>query len=584
MESAFGVTHSLLGQRWQWRALDERVAQQIAQAHGVPEVVARLLAARGTSFDDAADVLNPSLRHYLPDPSLFLGMDDAVARILAAIDKHERMVIFGDYDVDGATSTALLLRTLRSYGRDAGIYVPDRISEGYGPNVPALRKLAANGAKLVITVDCGVQSFEALEAAHEAGLDVIVVDHHIAATDLPVARAIVNPNRFDESDSARSFGHLAAVGVAFLLCVALNRARRAAGQSEAPLLDMLDVVALGTVCDVVPLTGLNRAFVTQGLKVMARREQLGLRTLMDIAGLQKAPDAGALGFHLGPRINAGGRVGASDLGVRLLTTDDEGEARQIASQLDSLNAERKAIEAIVLEQAMEKAEAQAGALAFVSGEGWHPGVVGIVASRIKEKLGKPAIVIALEAGIGKGSGRSISGVDLGAAVVAAKAEGLLINGGGHKMAAGLTAHEAALPALQALLEAQLETPVRAAQEAHALLLDASLAPGGATGELARAVQAAGPFGAGWPAPRVAIGPVSIVRADIVGADHVRVIASGSDGARLKAVAFRHAETPLGDALLNAGGRRFWLAGRLQHDDWNGRDEAELLLDDAAQIA
>jgi single-stranded-DNA-specific exonuclease len=578
---ALGISHSALGRPWRWRHGDDRIAQAIAQTHGVPDVVAKLLTARHVGLEDAPDVLSPTLRRWMPDPSLLKDMDIGAQRLSAAIDAGEPIAIFGDYDVDGATSAALLVRCLRHFGTSPGIYVPDRITEGYGPNVKAMQSLAEGGARLVICVDCGTQGFEALAAARDAGLDVIVVDHHKASTALPVAQAIINPNRFDESAESAALGHMAAVGVAFLLCVALNRLRRLAGKSEAPLLDMLDVVALGTVCDVVPLTGLNRAFVSQGLKVMARREQMGLRTLMDVAGLGKAPDAGSLGFHLGPRINAGGRVGRSDLGVRLLTTQDEDEARSLARQLDDLNAERKTIEALVQEQAESLAVQQDDPVLLVAGHGWHPGVIGIVAGRLKEKFGRPALVVALESGTGKGSGRSISGVDLGAAIIAAKDEGLLIAGGGHAMAAGLTIAEAALPAFRSFLNGQLGPSIAAAREGSALMLDASLAPAGLTGALARAVEGAGPFGAGWPAPRVALGPVTIVKANIVGADHVRVIASGSDGGRVKAVAFRHAATPLGDLLLDARGRKLWLAGRLQHDDWNGRDEAELHLEDAA---
>jgi single-stranded-DNA-specific exonuclease len=580
---ALGVVSSLLGQPWRWRRGDARAAEQIAQSLSVPDVVARLLANRDVSFDDAPDVLAPTLRRWLPNPSLFQDMDSAVERIVHALNHKQKISIFGDYDVDGATSSALLIRYFRNIGVEVTAYIPDRMREGYGPNSAAFRQLAATGTQLIITVDCGTQSFEPLAQAQAAGVDVIVVDHHKASAILPLAAAIINPNRFDETAEASAHGHLAAVGVAFLLCVALNRALRGTTFGEVDLLPLLDVVALGTVCDVVPLTGLNRAFVTQGLKVMARRQQLGLTALMDIAGLSKAPDAGALGFYLGPRINAGGRVGQSDLGVRLLTTQDETEARYIAKQLDDFNAERKAIEAAVQADANAMAERQNNALILVANDGWHAGVIGIVAGRLKEQYGRPAIVVALDGEIGKGSGRSISGVDLGAAVLSAKADGLLINGGGHAMAAGLTVARDALQPLHAYLEAQISPEIEHAQAGKALWLDSSLAPAGMTGDLARAVASAGPYGAGWAAPRIAVGPAKIVRCDIVGENHVRAIVTGQDGGKLKAMAFRAADTPLGDALLHGEGRSFWLAGRIQHDDWNGRDEAELHLEDAAVI-
>jgi single-stranded-DNA-specific exonuclease len=578
---ALGVSASLLGQPWRWRRGAARVAEQIAQVHEVPEIIARLLASRDVDVETAPDVLAPTLRRWLPNPSLFQDMDAATARILQALKARQRITIFGDYDVDGATSSALLIRYFRAIGVEVGVYIPDRIAEGYGPSAVALTKLAQGGTQLLITVDCGTQSFEALAAARAAGLDVIVVDHHKASIELPFAAAIINPNRFDETPEAATHGHLAAVGVAFLLCVALNRALRGTDFGEVDLLPLLDVVALGTVCDVVPLAGLNRAFVTQGLKILARREQLGLRTLMDVAGLTKMPDAGALGFYLGPRINAGGRVGKSDLGVRLLTTENEAEARSLAQQLNDLNAERKAIEALVQEDALRLAERQQGPVICVANEGWHQGVIGIVAGRLKEACGKPALVIALEGDIGKGSGRSISGVDLGAAVLAAKADGLLIAGGGHAMAAGLTVARAGVAALHSALETALGADVARAQESKALWLDGSVAPAGMTGDLARAVAGAGPYGAGWAAPRIAVGPALVVRCDVVGENHVRAIVTGPDGGKLKAMAFRAADTALGDALLHGQGQRFWLAGRIQHDDWNGRDEAELHIEDAA---
>lgn len=584
------VSHSALGQPWHWRGGSPQVAAAIAQRFGVSEVVGRLLAARGVAIEEAGDILNPSLRHWLPDPAIFKGMEDAVTRIHAAIEKQQYIVIFGDYDVDGATSAALLVRYFRSIGVTCGTYIPDRLLEGYGPSTDALEALKQAGTDLVITVDCGTQSYEALTAAHAAGLDVIVVDHHKASSELPLSRALINPNRLDESAAAAAFGHLAAVGVAFLLVVALNRALRQAGRftpsrPEPSLIDLLDVVALGTVADVVPLTGLNRAFVTQGLKVLARREQPGLTALMDVAGLTKAPDAGSLGFHLGPRINAGGRVGEANLGVRLLTTDDPGEARQIALRLNDLNSERRVIEAMVQAEAQAMAEAQLARntppVITVAGEAWHPGVIGIVAGRLKETFGRPVIVLSLDGGIGKGSGRSISGVDLGAAVIAAKAAGLLSAGGGHAMAAGLTVARAAIPPLTEFLNNGLAAQVQRARAERGLAIDAVTAPAGITADLARAVAGAGPYGVGWPSPRLATGPVRVIKADVVGDAHIRLIASGADGARLKAVAFRQLETDLGQCLLGARGAELHLAGRITLDDWGGRDAAELHIEDAA---
>ena len=524
----------------------------------------------------------------MPDPAIFNDMDAAAARLADAIAGQQRVVVFGDYDVDGATSAALLIRLLASLGLAADYYIPDRLMEGYGPSGAALVMLAERGAQLIVTVDCGAQAFEALEMARAAAVDVIVVDHHQCATALPLALALVNPNRLDESAAAAAHGHLAAVGMAWLLGAALLRTLRARGwfaqRAEPSLLDLLDIVALGTVADVAQLKGLNRAFVTQGLKVMAARRNLGLNALITIARLTRAPTASDLGFALGPRINAGGRVGKSDLGVRLLTTSDPEEAATIAAELDQLNAERRLIEGEVQTQAEALAAGQGNrAVLLVAGQGWHPGVIGIVAGRLKEKFGKPAIVIALdEAGVGKGSGRSISGVDLGAAVLAAKDHGLLVAGGGHAMAAGLTVAQDRIAALTEFLDTRLAADVALAREDRALLLDAVVAPGGVTPALVEALEGAGPYGAGWPAPRVAVGPLRMLRCDIVGTGHVRALMTGDDGKSLKGVAFRQAESELGQSLLNAPrDRRFWVAGRVKLDDWGSRPAAEIHIDDAA---
>ncbi|MGF7170161.1 single-stranded-DNA-specific exonuclease [Sphingobium xanthum] len=577
---ALDIDRSLTGRPWRWRGPEP--------AGSAGALIDDLLRARGCTHDALERERTPTIRAFMPDPSVFRDMDRAAERLAAAVIDRESVTIFGDYDVDGATSAALLIRLLRDLGLEAGYYIPDRLMEGYGPSGEALVALAGQGSSLVVTVDCGAQAFAALEAARDAGLDVIVVDHHKCAAALPVAHALVNPNRLDESDEGASHGHLAAVGVAFLLGAALIRTLRARGwfdkRTEPRLMDLLDIVALGTVADVAQIRGLNRAFVAQGLKAMARRGNIGLNALFAASRLERAPQAADLGFALGPRINAGGRVGRSDLGVRLLTTCDPEEAASLARELDRLNEERRAIEATVQEQAEALLATQTGrAVALVSSDGWHPGVIGIVAGRIKEKTGLPSIVIALdEAGIGKGSGRSIGGVDLGAAVLAAKDHGLLVAGGGHAMAAGLTIERDRLAAFADFLDDRLREDVARAAAAQALLIDLLVAPAGLTPDLVNEMEGAGPFGNGWPAPRVALGPVRVMKADIVGTSHVRAIVSGEDGRSLKAMAFRQVDTPLGQALLGADrSARFWLAGRARIDDWGARPAAELHIEDMA---
>ena len=578
MRHVLDVERSILGQPWRWRAL----AADQRDGFVPDDLLTQLLLARGCPREALDAHKLPSIRSFMPDPSIFRDMDTAAARLADAVERGESIAIFGDYDVDGATSSALLVLLLRQLGREARVYIPDRLTEGYGPNAAAITRLADEGATLIVTVDCGAQAFEALDAAR---CDVIVADHHQCATQLPRAVAVVNPNRRDEGDGALH-GHLAAVGVCFLLGAALLRTLRTRGyfadRAEPKLLDLLDLVALGTVADVAQLRGLNRAFVAQGLKVLAQRRNIGLTALAEAARLTRAPTASDLGFALGPRINAGGRVGRADLGVRLLTTSDPVEARAIATELDRLNEERRAIEAMVQEGA-EAMLRHDRAVCVVAGAGWHPGVIGIVAGRLKEKLGRPAIVIALdEQGIGKGSGRSITGVDLGAAVLAACEQGLLIAGGGHAMAAGLTIAADRVSAFADWLDVRLAGPVAEGMAARALLFDSVVAPGGVTPSLVDALEAGGPYGTGWPAPRVAVGPVRAVKVDVVGNGHVRAIVAGDDGRSLKAMAFRAADTALGQALLAAGPtRRLWLAGRAKRDDWSGRDVAELHLDDAA---
>jgi single-stranded-DNA-specific exonuclease len=579
----FGITASLTGQRWAWRGglapgdgLDGR---------GDDELLHHLFRSRGGDPADFARLKNPTLRDWLPDPSIFADMDRAAERLADALAGDELIVVYGDYDVDGATSAAVLIRYMCSVGGKVGHYIPDRLLEGYGPSADALVALRQAGADLVVTVDCGTQGFAALEAAKAAGLDVIVVDHHKAGTALPPAVALVNPNRLDEAPDAAQFGHLAAVGMAFLLAVALNRLLRARGwfaaREEPNLLRLIDLVALGTVADVAALRGLNRAFVTQGLKVMARRENIGMAALADAARLSRAPVARDLGFALGPRVNAGGRVGQADLGVKLLTTHDAAEAAAIAAQLDGLNQERRAIEQAVTEAAMASAVVADGCV-VVAGTGWHPGVIGIVASRVKERLNRPAIVIAIQDdGTAKGSGRSITGVDLGAAVLAAADHGLLIAGGGHAMAAGLTVAANRIGELAAFLDARLASAVAVATADRALSIDAAVAPRGLNAGLVDVLETAGPYGQGWPAPRVAAGPFTIADARIVGENHLRLQLAGADGGRIKAMAWRQGDSELGAALQGAGRRPIHVAGRVKRDDWAGGNAVELELDDAA---
>ena len=581
MDFALNVDRSLTGQPWRWR-------RSGAESTNLDSLVDELLLARGVAREDLPRHRDPRIRDFLPDPSVFRDMDKGAARLADALERGETIAIFGDYDVDGATSAALLTLLLRQLGAEPMVYIPDRLMEGYGPSGKALVELRNRGAAVAVCVDCGAQAFEALAEAKASDLDVIVVDHHQCSTALPVALAMINPNRLDESDEGAAQGHLAAVGMAFLLAVALVRELRARGrfteQAEPNVLDLLDLVALGTVADVARLKGLNRAFVTQGLKVMAGRQNIGMGALIEAARLTRDPICRDLGFALGPRINAGGRVGKSDLGVRLLTATDGEEARIIAAELDRLNEERRAIEMTVTEQATARAEAQAAdPVILVSGASWHQGVIGIVAGRLKERFGRPAIVIAeTEDGTGKGSGRSISGVDLGAAVLAAKDSGLLIAGGGHAMAAGLTVPSGGIEPLRAFLSQRLAADVETAMGGRALLLDAMLAPGGVAANLCDALDAAGPYGAGWPAPRVAAGPARLIKTGIVGDGHVRGFAVGDDGKSFKWIAFRSAGTELGQALLSsAADCRWWLAGTIKRDEWNGGNAAEMHLEDAA---
>lgn len=588
-----GVERSLTGRRWAARLADERTALAIAQRHGLPDAVARLLAARDVDLDSVTEFLDPTLRRFLPDPLHLKDMDVAIARLVRAVRGGERIVVFGDYDVDGATSSALLLRFFRSIGGNIGVYIPDRRKEGYGPNAPALVKLKADGAAVVVTVDCGVTAFEPLAEARRVGLDTIVIDHHMAEITLPDAIAVVDPNRIDDASPHKQ---MAAVGVAFLLAVGVNRALReanwyGASRPEPDLRQWLDLVALGTVCDVVPLTGVNRALVRQGLKVMAERRNVGLAALADVARLKEVPGAYHLGFLLGPRVNAGGRVGQADLGARLLSSDDPHEVGALALRLDEFNAERRAIERDVLDQAISRVEGLYGpdrkglpAALVIESDGWHVGVIGIVASRLVERYGRPAFVIGLDGDLGKGSGRSVRGVDLGAAVIAARQAGLLVNGGGHAMAAGLTVTREALPGLARFLDERIAPQLGAAPPVRELGIDAALAPAAATQELVGMIERVGPFGAGNALPRFVLKSVRVSYAQTVGEGHVRCTLVGAERGRVDAIAFRANQSALGPALLDPARPVLHVAGALRIDRFGGRESVRLQIDDAAAAA
>ena len=584
------VEHSLSGNRWTDR-LDLRgrnEALAISQTSGIPEIVGRVLAGRGVSADEAEGFLAPTLRDLMPDPSSLTAMDEAAVRIAAAITAGERVAIFGDYDVDGAASAALLARFLTAFGVPHEIYIPDRIFEGYGPNPDAIRQLIGNGAKLIVTVDCGSTSFESLETAREMGVDVVVLDHHQLGSELPAAKALVNPNR---QDDLSGLGYLCAAGVVFMTLVAVQRELRRQGQATGPnLMQMLDLVALATVCDVVPLTGLNRAFVVRGLDVLRDGQKggnAGLEALARAARLDGPASTYHLAFLLGPRINAGGRVGDAALGSRLLSTDDREQAEQIAAELERLNAERQRAEAAMLEEAMAEGEAETArgegpAVLVTAREGWHPGIVGLLASRLKERFSRPAIAIAFDRnGKGSGSGRSISGVDLGAAVRGAVEAGVLEKGGGHAMAAGLTVDQGKLGELRAYMEDALAEAIGKARAVHSLKVDAALSARAATLELVDLLEQAGPYGAGHPQPMLAFPGHTVTGARVVGRDHVSFTLRGSDGASLRAIAFRKANEPVGEALLSGKYSRFHVAGVLSADHWQGRRRVQLRVTDVA---
>ena len=573
-----GVAQSLTGRRWVGPGMEtDRAAEALAQATSLPRPLCQVLARRAVPAEAAESFLNPRLRELLPDPRRLKDMERAAARFLQAVDRRERIAIFADYDVDGGASAALLICWLRAMGLRPTLYVPDRIDEGYGPNDTAMAALAA-AHDLIICVDCGTLSHGPIAAAK--GAEVIVLDHHLGGETLPPACAVVNPNRQDEDGE---LGYLCAAGVVFLMLVEAGRQRRAAGRDAPDLIPFLDLVALATVADVAPLVGANRALVRQGLVVMARRARPGLVALSDVARLDTAPTAYHLGFVLGPRVNAGGRIGQADLGARLLATDDEAEAQALAQRLDQLNSDRREIEAAVRDAALAQAEARGldAPLVWAAGEGWHPGVVGIVASRLKEAANRPAVVIGFDGAEGKGSGRSVAGVDLGAAVQRVAAEGLLIKGGGHRMAAGLTvARERLEPAMARLGELLAKQGADRAGPAD-LRLDGLLMPGAATVDLIEALERAGPFGAGAPGPRFALPDLMVRRARMVGQSHLKLTLADSIGARIDAIAFGAFDGPLGPALSNHGGARFHVAGRLELNSWGGKLTPQLRLEDAA---
>jgi len=586
-----GVESSATGRSWRDR-LDSRGAARalaIAQRYDLPELLARILAGRNIEIDAVEAFLDPTVKRSMPDPHVLTAMPEAAARIADAIGRGETVAIFGDYDVDGATSAALLARFLRRAGIDPLIHIPDRLFEGYGPNVEAVRALAARGATLIVTVDCGTTSLEPLSQAQKLGVDVVVIDHHQADEELPPAFAIVNPNRRDDLSG---LGHLAAVGLTFMTVVAVNRLLRSRGfwstaRPEPDLLSFLDDVALGTVADVVPLIGLNRAFVAKGLIALRQRNRVGHVSLMDVARLSGPPEAWHLGFLLGPRINAGGRIGRADLGVRLLIEEDPVEAARIAAELDRLNRERQIIEVETLAQAEAEAMAalgleEKGAVVVTAAEGWHPGVVGLVAARLKEKFSRPAFAIALEpGGIGTGSGRSIPGVDIGRAVRRAVAEGLLEKGGGHAMAAGVTLRKAALAPFRAFLEAALGAGVEIARRTNGLRIDGAVSAAAANAELVALIERAGPFGSGNPEPVIALPAHTIAYAEEVGQAHIRVRLKSADGAFVNAIAFRATGQKLGAAILQNRGRQVHAAGSFALDRWQGEERVQFRLIDIA---
>ncbi|MFB2563679.1 single-stranded-DNA-specific exonuclease RecJ [Rhizobium sp. IMFF44] len=585
-----GVERSVSGNRWVSR-LDQagqNRALAIAQTHGLPELIARVLAGRGVGLDEAMAFLDPTIRGLMPDPHLLTDCEKAARRLLHAIGKGETIAIFGDYDVDGAASSALIYRFLSHFGVPASIYIPDRIFEGYGPNPTAIGQLIDNGATLIVTVDCGSTSFESLEVAKARGIDVVVIDHHQVAHELPPCHALVNPNREDDLSGQ---GHLCAAGVVFMVLVAALRLLREAGDSRVRSIDLLawlDIVALATVCDVVPLKGLNRAYVVKGLIAARHQGNLGLAALFRKAGLNGPVSPYHFGFLIGPRINAGGRIGDAALGARLLTLDDGGEAETIAAKLDELNRERQAMEAAMLQEAEAEALAEYGngdgaSVIITARENWHPGIVGLIASRLKDKLRRPAFAIAFDSsGKGTGSGRSINGFDMGRMVRAAVDAGLLVKGGGHAMAAGLTVERSNLGKLRAFFMEKAEKQVAGLVANETLKIDGALGASGATVELIDRLETAGPYGSGHPQPVFALPSHRLRDSRLVGQSHIKITLEAQDGGRVDGIAFRAAETPLGDLLMSSRGAQIHVAGTLGADHWQGSRRVQLRVTDAAK--
>lgn len=583
------VRRSATGIFWEHRLSDRQdmIALAIAQGHGVPDIVARVLAGRGVQAADAARFLDPTIRDLLPDPASLTDMEQAASRIADAVTRKEKVAIFGDYDVDGAASSALLKRFLAHFGVESEIYIPDRIFEGYGPNPDAMRELVARGASLIVTVDCGTNSAASIDAAKEAGADVVVIDHHQVGGALPQGVAVVNPNRDDDLSGQ---GHLCAAGVVFLTLVQVAKVlrQRLAGSAQPNLLGLLDLVALATVCDVVPLVGVNRAFVVRGLQIMRQQSNVGLAALAKLSRIGEPINAFHLGFLIGPRINAGGRIGDAALGSRLLATDDPVEAQSIAETLDRLNQERQAMEVEMLTQARAEADAElAGgngpAVLVTADPSWHPGIVGLLASRLKDHARRPAFAIAFNPnGIGTGSGRSVPGFDLGRMVREAVEAGLLVKGGGHAMAAGITVEKEKLGALRAFFEERAAADVFRLQDQESLLIDAALAAEGATLQLLDTLEKAGPYGTGHVAPVFALPRHRLVDARLVGANHIRAELRSDSGGRIQGIAFRAADTALGDFLFRNRGQTIHTAGSLSSNYWNGNRSAQFRIIDAAE--
>lgn len=590
-ELFLGVTQSAKGFEWHDRltSADVNLATAISQRYDLPDILGRVMAARGVGLEEVPNILDPTLKALMPDPLSLQDMERGAARISQAIIDKEQVAVFGDYDVDGACSSALIRKFFQAHGLDARIYIPDRLFEGYGPNAAALEGLIKDGATLIITVDCGATSHEALGAVAGKGADIVVIDHHQMGEDLPPAHAVINPNRQDDLSGQ---GHLAAAGVVFLTLAATLRALRVAGAykngvAEPDLLGWLDLVALATVCDVVPLKELNRAYVRKGLQVMRMRRNAGLRALQDVAGINSPPTPYTLGFVLGPRINAGGRIGEAGLGANLLTLDDELEADRISRLLDKLNAERKAMEAAYLEEAIARADQMLDAdpdksLIMTGSPDWHKGLVGLVAARLTEKFRRPSVVISWEDDeTGTASARSIIGADIGAAVRKAVDEGLLVKGGGHAMAAGLTLKRGKLEELEAFLDTALKEDVGTARAREGLKIDGALMPGRVTLEFMDLLEKAGPFGQGNPTPRFAFPATRVSFAKIAGENHIRCSLTASDNSKINGIAFRAVGTPLGDLLLGSSGKTLHISGTLRRDSWGGREKVDLHIDDAA---